>query len=183
MADNGFVEIDHASVAAANNRLSDAIAAAGVASIREATAGLTGRLRTAMDANVGGRAGKAFGSRVYPNPETESPAGIVFPRGGARTRGMVEYFTESGWTHPRRSRGAYFAVPLPAAGARGRSRDLTPAEWERQNGVKLDLVQRPGKLPLLVARMGTTNARTGAYRQITRRRTGADMRRGYVRGE
>lgn len=171
------------SARASADRISDAIANAGLAAIREATPRLRERIRSALDGTVGGKAGKAIGSRVYPNKDTESPAGIVYPRGGARTRGMVEYFTESGWTHPRRSRGGYFAIPLPAAGNRGRGRDLTPAEWERQNGVKLELVQRRGKLPLLVAKSGTTNARTGSFRQITRRRTQADARRGFVRGE
>ena len=183
MAKGDVFEVDHASIVTANDRLSRAIRDASIAAIRGPTASLQGRLRSAMDSAVGGRAGKAFGSRVYPNDETESPAGIVYPRGGARTRGMVEYFTRSGWTHPSRSRGGYFAVPLPAAGPRGRMRDLTPAEWERRHGVKLELVQRRGKLPLLVAKMGTTNRRTGAFRPITRKRSAADQRRGYMRGE
>lgn len=183
MADHKMLEIDHASIVAANQRFADGVAKAGLGAIRGATTGLRRRTSDAMTATVGGKAGKAIGSKVYPNADTESPAGIVYPRGGARTRGMVHYYTESGWTHPKHSRGGYFAIPLPAAGNRGRFRDLTPAEWERKNGVKLELVQRRGKLPLLVAKMGTTNVRTGSFRRITRRRTEADRRRGFVRGE
>lgn len=48
--------------------------------------------------------------------------------------------------------------------------------------MKLRYVYRPGKPALLVVDEATTNARTGSARPITRKRTAADLRRGFVRG-
>lgn len=180
MARGDIFEIDAESIAKANHRLADVTERASLSAVREATASLRGRLRSAMESAAGGKAGKAFSSRVYPNADTSSPAGIVYPRGGARTRGMVEFFTQPGSVRGRR--GQFLAIPTPAAGSTGRRRDLTPGEWERRTGQKLQFIYRRGRPSLLVAK-GTTNNRSAAYRPITRARSKADERRGYFRGE
>lgn len=62
-------------------------------------------------------------------------------------------------------------MPLPAAGSRGRSRDLTPGEWERRTGQRLRFIYRAGNYSLLVATGNTINARTGQARPLTAGRT------------
>lgn len=98
----------------------------------------------------------------------------------SRTYGAIEALTQTGRIAARS--GGWLAIPLPAAGSRGKSRWLTPGEWERQTGQRLRYVYRGNKPALLVADEGTTNARSGAFRAITRKRTAADQRRGFVRG-
>lgn len=131
-----------------------------------------------------GKLYRAWASDIRPKGKRQiarEPAGFIYINGGERTRGAIEFLTRSG--NVASKAGGYLAIPLPAAGNRGRARNLTPGEWERQNGQRLQFVYRGGNRPALLVAKGTTNARTGSYRLITRKRTAADDRRGFQRGE
>ncbi len=140
------------------------------------------RLETATAAVSKGRLHKAWASDVQPRKGriARDPAGYIYINGGARTRSAIEFLTTSGRIQAKD--GGPVAIPLPAAGNRGRDRLLTPDEWQRQTGKLLTLVKPRGRPAMLVAN-GTLNGRTGRYRAITRKRTAADARRGFVRGE
>jgi hypothetical protein len=90
----------------------------------------------------------------------------VFANGGARTRGALTFWTQPGAI--RGKQGQFLAVPLPAAGSRGRARDLTPAEWERTHpGMRLQFVSRPGRASLLVAENAVLSGRSRVARGNT----------------
>lgn len=151
-------------------------------------------LEEATRAAVPGKLWRAWTSEVAPKPGkiAREPAGWVRLNsrrdiGGkpSRTYGAMDFFSSPGEIHGRH--GQYLAIPTKAAGSRGRYRDLSPREWERITGQKLRLVTSQergggGRAGLLVADEGTTNARTGSFRPITRKRTAADAKRGYQRG-
>ena len=137
----------------------------------------------------GGRLARAWTSGLGPGKGriAREPAGWIRLNGRrevggriSRTYGAIEAMTSTGRITAHS--GGFLAVPLPAAGPRGRDRWLTPGEWERRTGLRLRYVYRAGKPALLVVDEATTNARTGTARGITRRRTAADERRGFVRG-
>lgn len=132
-----------------------------------------------------GKLWRAWASDIRPKAKGQiarEPAGYIYINGRDRTRGAIEFLTSSGRVESK-TPGGYLAIPLPAAGSRGRARNLTPAEWERLTGQKLIYIYRGGNRPALLVAKGTTNNRSGGYRAITRKRTKADERRGYVRGE
>ena len=88
------------------------------------------------------------------------------------------------WTEPgevRGKSGQYLAVPLPAAGERGRRRDLTPGEWERRTGQRLRFVYRRGRPSLLVADNSVFGGRNGSARPLSDLRAAGDRRRGKQR--
>lgn len=166
--------------------LGDRIIRGELKAARQAAAEVTREVEKALEERtreaVPGRLWRAWRSDIYPKAGiSREPAGIVSINGGSRSRGALEFFTSPGRIQGRN--GQWLAIPLPAAGPRGRTRNLTPGDWERQTGKRLRLVYRPGKPGLLVADMGTINARTGTFRPITRARTAADARRGFMRGE
>jgi hypothetical protein len=175
----GFEDLVKASDKLARAVLSDATAA-----VHFATRGLEKELEELTREAVPGRLWRAWRSELFPRRigPARAPAGTVFVNGGARSRGAMEFYSQPGQI--RGSRGQWLAIPTPAAGSRGRARNLTPGEWEARTGTRLRFVYRGGRRSaLLVADMGTTNARTGTYRRITRKRTAADDRRGFLRGE
>jgi len=51
----------------------------------------------------------------------------------------------------RSKSGFYLAIPTPEAGKNYLRHRITPQEWERERGIKLRFVSRPGKPSLLVA--------------------------------
>lgn len=127
-----------------------------------------------------GRLSRAWASQVYPRTgRSWEPVGYIYPKGGKRTEGSLRSYAYG--ASIRGKDGSFLAIPTPAAGSRGRNQGLTPGEWERRTGQRLRFIYRPGRASLLVAE-GVTNARTGSFRQITRKRTKADERRGYMRG-
>ncbi|KKC24853.1 DUF6441 family protein [Sphingomonas sp. SRS2] len=141
-------------------------------------------LERATEVAARGKLWRAWASDVRPKGKRQiarEPAGFIYVNGGERTRGAIEFLTGRGTVTSKT--GGYLAIPLPAAGSRGRTRDLTPGEWERQNGQRLQYVYRGGNKPALLVAKGTLNARSGSYRTITRKRTAADAKRGYQRGE
>lgn len=159
-----------------------AVFTAGTKGVRETTKGLERKLEALNRDAVPGRLWRAWASRTYPAAgAARDPGGIVYLNGRDRTQGAMRYWTTNGRVTSKTD--GYLAIPLPAAGSTGRGRNLTPGEWERRTGIRLRYFYRPGRRAhLLIADMGTTNKRTGAFRPITRARTAADERRGYVRG-
>ncbi|HEV7658834.1 MAG TPA: DUF6441 family protein [Allosphingosinicella sp.] len=114
-----------------------------------------------------GRLGRAWTSKVYPiGGLAREPVGYIFPKGGRRTEGAMRSFSRG--ARIRALDGGPVAIPLPAAGGRGRGGGLTPEEWERKTGQKLRPVYRRGKAPLLVAD-GRVNMRTGRFRKSLKR--------------
>lgn len=122
----------------------------GTASVGGATKRLERRLEAVTRASVPGRLWRAWASESYPKRgPARQPTGIIYVNGGGRTKGAIAF-----WTRPGAVRGRseqYLAVPLPAAGPRGRDRWLTPGEWERAHGIRLRFVYRLGRPALLVA--------------------------------
>lgn len=100
---------------------------------------------------AGGNLWRAWKSGVYPRSGLSyAPAGEVFVPGkqNGRTVGAITFWTQPGEVRGRH--GQYLAIPLPAAGALGRNRNVTPGEWEQAHGVRLRFVYRPGRASLLV---------------------------------
>lgn len=178
--------IDPADLRAASEKITRDYLGAGKDAIAETTKWLERELEEITREAVPGRLWRAWKSRVFPKEGqiAREPAGEVFINGGNRSIGAMTFFTESGRIKNKAGGKTWLAIPTPAAGSRGRGRNLTPTDWERDNGKKLRFVWRGrGRSALLVADMGTTNGRTGTFRPITRARTKADERRGFVRGE
>ncbi len=137
---------------------------------RQATSEVTREAEQALEAAVGaaglGRLSRAWTSRVYPRSGlAHSPTGYIFPKGGRRTEGAMRSFSRG--ARIRALDGGVIAIPLPAAGARGRG-GLTPDAWEAKTGQTLRPVYRRGKAPLLVAD-GRVNMRTGRFRPSLKR--------------
>lgn len=106
----------------------------------------------------GDRAWRVWTSKVYPtgNGLAYEPTAYIWPRGGPRAEGMMEYWTRPGIN--RAKHGDYLAIPLAAALATPKGKRISPREWEAAAGVKLRLLSRPGRHPLLVADVATDKA-------------------------
>lgn len=120
------------------------------AAVSETTKELERAFEDATRGAVPGKLWQAWASRVYLNVG-EDPAGIVYVKGARRTRGAMAFWTQPG-TVRNSTDGEWLAIPLAAAGARGRNRLLTPGDWMKAHpGVQLKLIYRPGGKGLLVA--------------------------------
>jgi hypothetical protein len=172
--------LDSPQLRAEQDRVSRFMLNAGKNAVAEATKGLERELEALTREAAGGRLWRAWKSEVFPrNGIAREPVGSVFVNGGARSRGAIEYFSRPG--RIKSKSGRFLAIPTPAAGSKGRKRDLTPEEWEARTGETLRFVYRRGRPSLLVAE-GMLNGRTGTYRRWTRARSKADERRGFRRG-
>jgi hypothetical protein len=181
MADSVRFGVDTASIRSARDDAARRMLRAGSDAVRVTTRELEQDLEQLVRSAVPGGLWRALKSAVYPRSGiARNPAGEIYLNGGSRTKGAFEFFTRPGRIAGKD--GFYLAIPLPAAGSRGRNRNLTPGEWERRTGIRLRFVYRPGRASLLVADEGTLNGRTGTFRPITRKRTQADERRGFLRG-
>lgn len=153
---------------------------AGTAMIRESTRALEKRIENAIQGAVSGKLWRAIASQVYPKGGiAREPSGSIFVNGGERSRGAIRFFTQPG--RIQNDDDFYLAIPLPAAGTRGREGMLTPGEWERRTGVRLRFVFRRGRASLLVADSAVLSAK-GIFRRVASIRTKADQRRGFARG-
>lgn len=148
--------------------------------IDEETRGLEKDLEGITRMAVPGKLWRAWTSETFPTGGriARAPEGEVYVKGGDRAQGAMVFHTQTG--RIRSKDGQYLAIPTKAAGSRGRKRNLTPGEWERITGQRLDFIYTKRKFALLVAN-GVTNARTGSFRQATARRAKGDARRGVVR--
>lgn len=180
MSDGADLRIDASKLDRDADRLVRRYLAAGTETVAGATRGLEKKLEAATQAAVPGRLWRAWQSSAYPTRgPAQNPAGTIWLKGGARTRGAVQFWTEPGAV--RGKQGQYLAIPTPAAGSRGRMRrgekgswtDLTPEEWERASGVKLRFVYRAGRASLLVADDAVLSGRRQLARRNTKRRIAA----------
>ena len=172
MADTATLSLDADKLAADADKLIRRVLTAGTVAVGGATKDLERALEAATRAAVPGKLWRAWASEAYPRSgPARDPVGQVFVNGRSRTRGAIQFWTEPGAV--RGTRGQYLAVPLPAAGSRGRSRDLTPGEWERITGKRLRFVYRPGRASLLVLDDAVLSGKTGKARGNTARRIAA----------
>ncbi|OJU22703.1 MAG: hypothetical protein BGN95_03810 [Sphingomonas sp. 66-10] len=171
MADGVILTVDGRSIDKASDSIIRTYLSAATRSVAGTTRGLEKKLERATEQAAGGKLWRAWQSSAYPSSgPARNPAGTIWLKGGARTRGAVRFWTEPGTI--RGSRGQYLAIPLPAAGSRGRARDLTPGEWERRTGIRLRFVYRPGRASLLVADNSVLGSK-GVARGNTARRIAA----------
>ena len=138
------------------DRRSDAIITAmlleGTRSIHASTKWLERGLEAATQRGVKGKLWRAWRSDAYPSVgrPAYAPEGQVYVNGGKRSKGAMAYWTQPGVN--KKASGEWLAIPTPEAGVLGRGRNITPGEWERRNGVRLDFVYGgPGKASRLVA--------------------------------
>lgn len=173
MPDGADLSIDAAKLGADSDKLVRRYLTAGTLAVGGATKGLERALEAATRSAVPGQLWRAWASQAYPrNGPAKDPVGTVYANGGVRTRGALTFWTRPGAV--RGKQGQYLAVPLPAAGSRGRSRDLTPAQWERSHpGMRLQFVARAGRAPLLVAENAVLSGRSQVARANTARRIAA----------
>lgn len=137
-----------------------------------ATRGLEKDLEALTRTAVPGNLWKAWKSDVYPRAGRPSyaPAGEVYVNGGPRSQGAMTFWTQPGVNRARD--GQWLAIPTVKAGARGRGRNLTPGEWERRSGVRLQFVYGggSGKPSFLVARQVLSGANGRGVRAATDKR-------------
>jgi hypothetical protein len=132
------------------DRVARGILGAGTNAIRTTTRDLEQKLETATKAAVPGKLWRAWKSNAFPRTGiAKEPVGTVYLNGKDRTQGAFQFFTQPG--RIKGKNGQFLAIPTPAAGSRGRDRNLTPGEWERRHpGARLRFVYRPGRPSLLV---------------------------------
>ena len=181
MSDGADLTFDAAKIERDADRVVRQHLTAGTNAVAKSTERLERSLEAAAQGAIPGKLWKAFASKSRPaSGPARNPAGTVFLNGRDRTHGALAFWTEPGQV--RGKTGQWLAIPTPAAGSRGRLRNLTPGEWERRTGQRLRFIYRPGKPGLLVADGGTVVGRQGAYkpyRALTRGRTAADEKRGF----
>lgn len=171
VADAVDLALDTVTLDADADKLTRRILTAGTLSVGGATKELERALEAATRAAVPGKLWRAWASEAYPRSgPARDPVGQVFINGRARSRGALTFWTQPGTI--RGSRGQFLAVPLPAAGSRGRARDLTPGEWERRTGKRLRFIYRPGRASLLVTEDAVLSS-SGVARGNTARRIAA----------
>ncbi|WP_010218847.1 DUF6441 family protein [Sphingomonas sp. PAMC 26621] len=174
MPNNGAdLSIDAAKIAKDTDKLVRRYLTAGTVAVSTATRSLEKKLEAATQAAVPGKLWRAWQSSRFPQSgPAQNPVGTIWLKGGSRTRGAIQFWTQPGAI--RGKGGQFLAIPLPAAGPRGRGRDLTPGEWERRNpGMRLQFVYRPGKPSLLVAVDAVLSGRKQIARGNTARRIAA----------
>lgn len=118
-----------------------------------------------------GKLARAWNSKVFPKTGlAEAPTVDVRGKGKERTRGALAGYARGG--RARGKSGQYLAIPLRAAGRRFTGRGkvaLTPREWERRTGLRLEPARIGGKLYLVTK--GVRSKKSGLVaRKATLRR-------------
>lgn len=120
----------------------------------------------------GGDLYRAWGSKVFPERGlARQPSANVYFNGqpGSRTAGAITSIISSGNITSRD--GGPIAIPLPAAGSRGKLNNLTPEQWEARTGIKLRPVEtRDGRLLLVADQAALSGKRQVAVKNTDRRR-------------
>lgn len=169
MADGANFSVDEGQIDRAADKLVRGYLTAGTTAVGNATRNLERKLEAATQAAVPGKLWRAWQSSSFPRTgPARNPAGTIWLKGGARTRGALQFWTQPG--EIRGKAGQFLAVPLPAAGSRGRGRNLTPGEWERRTGIRLRFVYRRGRPSLLVADSAVLSGKARTARANTARR-------------
>lgn len=165
------LEVDRSSVIRAREAAITAALRAQVQAVRHATRGLEKDLESQTRRAAKGQAWRAWKSATYPRRDigAYAPQGEVFANGGARSKGMLAYFSVPGIN--RAKHGKYLAVPMNAALRliKGRRRSFRAQQidvrgFEAMTGIHLRPLFRAGQTPLLVAdgyKVG------GVFHQIT----------------
>ena len=141
-------------------------ARAVTAGVGEATLGLKSELRRQITgAGLGERLARTWRSEVYPKGrQSIGAAGYVW----SKAPGLIHIYDQG--TVIRSQRGLYLAIPTPAAGKYGDARKkITPGDWERIHGMRLQFVYRPNGPSLLVANNARLTARGRVVANIGRR--------------
>jgi hypothetical protein len=164
------LRFDQQQLREARDRLTRGVLRAAKGTIAEATKGMERELEALTRSAVKGRLWRAWASEVYPRGTklARDPVGEVFVKGGARSQGAMAFFTQPG--RIRGKEGFFLAIPTPAAGPQGRSRNLTPGEWERRTGARLRFVYRRNGPSLLVLDEGVLSGKRQVARLNTARR-------------
>lgn len=149
--------------------ISDVLSAA-TGAVQTATKSLEREIEALTRAGTpGDKVWRAWGSRTYPTTPRQpsyEPVGEIFVNGGRRSKGMISYWSRPGVN--RKSDGYWLAIPTKEAGVQGRGRNLTPGDWERRTGMKLEFVfPRSARFGLLVARGVSAANGKGALRNPT----------------
>jgi hypothetical protein len=134
--------------------------------VGSATLGLKSELRRQITgAGLGERLARTWRSEVYPKGrQSIGAAGYVW----SKAPGLVRLYAQGAVI--RSHRGLYLAIPTPAAGKYGDARKkITPGDWERIHGLRLQFVYRPNGPSLLVANNARLTARGRAVANIGRR--------------
>jgi hypothetical protein len=98
-----------------------------------------------VQAGLGRRLGNSVRSEVYPKSGGSlNAAALVW----SKAKKIVGAF-ETGVEITAKS-GRFLAIPLPAAGKSNRNGKITPGEWERRRGRRLQFIQRKSGGALLV---------------------------------
>lgn len=158
MPDSVRLDFDIAKLRRDGDRIARSYESAGQRAVQVTAKELELDLEAATRSAVPGKLWRAWASRTYKNKGT-NPAAIVYPKGGARTRGAMTFWTQPGIG--RAQRGEFLAIPLPAAG-----NALTPEQWKAAHNSDLEFVERPGKAALLVAQTGNIGA-NGRFRRLS----------------
>lgn len=146
------LSIDRTDLDRRSNAIITAMLLEGTRSIHASTKWLERRLEDATRRAVKGRLWRAWKSDAYPSQgrPAYAPEGQVYVNGGKRSKGAINYWTQPGVN--KKASGEWLAIPTPEAGVIGRSRNITPGEWERRNGIRLEYVHgTDGKPSRLVA--------------------------------
>jgi hypothetical protein len=152
MASSVDLSFDEPAIDAAADRAVRQYLTAGTLTVASTTKRLERALEDVTRGAVPGRLWRAWKSDAYPKRgPARDPVGVVYLNGRSkgRTGGAIRFWSQPGAI--RGKSGQFLAIPLPAAGSRGRARDLTPGQWERNTGQRLRFVYRPGRPSLLVA--------------------------------
>jgi hypothetical protein len=134
--------------------------------IRAAEQDLKSRWRNQIrQAGLGRKLANTIRSKSYPgSAESLGAAAVVWSKAphivGAYEHGVTI----------RASDGFWLAIPTEAAGRARGGRRMTPGDWERQNGIRLRFVYRPGQAALLVADDARTTKKGLARQKRGRRR-------------
>lgn len=143
------------------------------AGVRQATDGLKTELRRQITgADLGTRLANTWRGEVYPKGQPSiGAAGFVW----SKAPGLVRLYAEGAVI--RSKRGLFLAIPTPAAGKYGDSRQkITPGAWERIHRMRLRFVYRRGRPSLLVADNARLTGRGRAMANIGRRQGAAFTR-------
>lgn len=137
----------------------------------EETRGLEQDLEKITRMAVKGKLWRAWASDTWPKSGglSKKPRGRIKLNGGKRTVGAMTFFTKEG--RITAGSGKYLAIPTAAAGPRGRTRNLTPGQWEERNKpAKLEFVYRKSRPSLLVLKEGILSGKKKIGRLNTPRR-------------